>query len=126
MQRSSIVALFWKLAGLEEDFKIGLLLAYRQTWRLKLSHTKTVTAVFHLSNRVSKSELEVHSSDKFLSISSTPTYLRVKLDRFFKFHNHFATLCKNLSSCVTLLRQLAEPTVHNFFSNISAQTFQYY
>ena len=31
--------------------------AYLQTWRLKLSHTKTVTAAFHLNNREAKREL---------------------------------------------------------------------
>ena len=33
--------------------------AYLQTWRLKLSHTKTVTAAFHLNNREAKRELKV-------------------------------------------------------------------
>ena len=32
---------------------------YLQTWRLKLSHTKTVTAAFHLHNREAKRELKV-------------------------------------------------------------------
>ena len=47
MRRSSIVALYWKL---EEPVSPGMptLSAYLQTWRLKLSHIKTVTAVFHL------------------------------------------------------------------------------
>ena len=31
--------------------------AYLQTWRLKLSHTKTVTAAFHLNNREAKRKL---------------------------------------------------------------------
>ena len=34
---------------LSED--MSTLLSYLQTWRLNLSHTKTVTAAFHLSNR---------------------------------------------------------------------------
>ena len=33
--------------------------AYLQTWRLNLSHTKTVTAAFHLNNREAKRELKV-------------------------------------------------------------------
>ena len=32
--------------------------AYLQTWRLKLSHTKTVTAAFYLNNREAKRELK--------------------------------------------------------------------
>ena len=41
----------WKdLEGtLSQD--MSTLSAYLQTWRLKLSHTKTVTAAFHLNNR---------------------------------------------------------------------------
>ena len=34
--------------------------AYLQIWRLKLSHTKTVTAAFHLNNRDTKRELKVY------------------------------------------------------------------
>ena len=32
--------------------------AYLQTWRSKLSHTKTVTAAFHLNNREAKHDLQ--------------------------------------------------------------------
>ena len=39
--------------------------AYFQTWRLKLSHTKTVTAAFHLNNRESKRELKVYNNADF-------------------------------------------------------------
>ena len=35
------------------------LFAYVQTWRLKLSHAKTVTTAFHLRNREAKRELKV-------------------------------------------------------------------
>ena len=47
----------WKdLEGtLSQD--MSTLSAYLQTWRLKLSHTKTVTAAFHLNNRKAKHEL---------------------------------------------------------------------
>ena len=47
----------WKdLEGtLSQD--MSTLSAYLQTWRLKLSHTKTVTAAFHLNNREAKREL---------------------------------------------------------------------
>ena len=39
---------------------MSTLSAYFQTWRLKLSHTKTVTAAFHLNNREAKRELKVN------------------------------------------------------------------
>ena len=55
--------------------------AYLQTWRLKLSHTKTVTAAFHLNNQEAKRELKVYNNGRLLPFCPNPTYLRVKLDR---------------------------------------------
>ena len=75
---------------------------YLQTWRLKLSHTKTVTAAFHLNNR----ELKVYNNGRLLPFCPTPTYLGVKLDRSLTFRHHLVTLRKKLSSRVTLQRQL--------------------
>ena len=80
--------------------------AYLQTWRLKLSHTKTVTAPFNLNNREAKRELKVYNNDRLLPFCPTPTYLAVKLDRSLTFHHHLVALCKKLSSRITLLRQL--------------------
>ena len=79
---------------------------YLQTWRLKLSHTKTVTTAFHLNNREAKRELKVCNNGRRLPFCPTPTYLGVKLDRSLTFCHHLVTLRKKLSSCVTLLRQL--------------------
>ena len=56
---------------LSED--IATLSAYLQTWRLKLSHAKTVTAVFHLHNRDAKRELKVKNNGKILPFCSVPT-----------------------------------------------------
>ena len=39
---------------------------YLQTWKLKLSTTKTVAAVFHLNNKESKRELKVNFNNKCL------------------------------------------------------------
>ena len=47
--------------------------AYLQTWRLKLCHAKTVTAVFHLLNRQAKRELKVNNNGKTLLFCSVPT-----------------------------------------------------
>ena len=82
------------------------LLAYLQTWRLKLSHTKTVTAAFQLNNREAKRELKVYNNGRLLPFCPTPTYLGVKLDRSLTFRHHLVALRKKLSSCVTLLRRL--------------------
>ena len=78
----------------------------RPTWRLKLSHAKTVMTAFHLNNREAKHELKVYKNDRLLPFHPTPTYLRVKLDRSLTFRHHLVALRKKLSSCVTLLRQL--------------------
>ena len=96
----------WKdLEGtLSQD--MSTLLAYLQTWRLKLSHTKTVTAAFHLNNREAKRELKVYNNDRRLSFCPTPTYLGIKLDRPLTFRHHLVALRKKLSSRVTLLRRL--------------------
>ena len=79
--------------------------AYLQTWRLKLSHTKTVMAAFHLNNLEAKRELKIYNG-RLLPFCPTPTYLGVKLDRSLTFHHHLVALRKKLSSHVTLLRRL--------------------
>ena len=67
--------------------------AYLQTWRLKLSHTKTVTAAFHLNNREAKRELKVYNNGGLLPFCPTPTYLGVKLDRSLTFLRRRSLLC---------------------------------
>ena len=56
----------WKdLEGtLSQD--MSTLSAYLQTSRLKLSHTKTVMAAFHLNNREAKRELNVYNNGRLL------------------------------------------------------------
>ena len=63
----------WKdLEGtLSQD--MSTLSAYLQTWRLKLSYTKTVTAAFHLNNREAKRELKVYNNGRLLPFCPTPT-----------------------------------------------------
>ena len=96
----------WKdLEGtLNQD--MSTLSAYLQTWRLKLSHTKTVTAVFHLNNLDAKRDLKVYNNGGRLPFCPTPIYLGVKLDRLLTFRHHLVALRKKLSSRVTLLRRL--------------------
>ena len=96
----------WKdLEGtLSQD--MSTLSAYLQTWRLKHSHSKTVTAAFHLNNREAKRELKVYNNDRLLLFCLTLTYLGVKLERSLPFRHHLVALREKLSSCVTLLRRL--------------------
>ena len=77
-----------------------------QTWRLKLSHTKTVTAAFHLHNREAKRELKVCNIGKTLPFCPVPTYLGVKLDRSLTYRPHLEALRKKLCARVLLLRRL--------------------
>ena len=85
---------------------MSTLSAYLQTWRLKLSHTKTVTAAFHLNNREAKRELKIYNNGRLLPFCPTSTYLGVKLDRSLTFCHHLVALRKKLSSRVILLRRL--------------------
>ena len=85
---------------------MSTLSVYLQTWRLKLSHTKTVTPTFNLNNPEGKRELKVYNNGRLLPFCPTPTYLGVKLDRSLTFRHHLVALHKKLSSRVTLLRQL--------------------
>ena len=80
---------------------------YLQTWRLQLSHTKTVMTAFHLNNREAKRALNVYNNGKRLSFCSVPTYLGVKLDRSLTFRHHLEALCKKLTTHVALMRRLA-------------------
>ena len=94
----------WK--DLEGTLDMSTLSAYLQTWRLNLSHTKTVTAAFHLNNREANRELKVYNNDRLLPFCSTPTYPGLKLDKSFTFCHHLVALRKKISSRVTLLRRL--------------------
>ena len=80
---------------------------YLQTWRLKLSHAKTVTAAFPLHNREAKRELKVKNSGKILPFCPVPTSLGVKLDRALTYRLHLEALRKKLSTSVSLLQRLA-------------------
>ena len=78
-----------------------------QTWKLKLSTMKMVSAVFHLNNKEAKRELKVNFNNETLPFCSEPKYLGVTLDRLLTYRRHLESLHKKLTSCVTLLRQLA-------------------
>ena len=63
---------------------------YIQTWRLKFSHSKTLTTVFHVSNREAKRELKVYYNNKRFSFCSVSIYLGVKLHKLLGFCHHLA------------------------------------
>jgi len=65
-----------------------------------------VSAAFHL-NKEAKRELKVKYNNKTLPFCSEPKYLGVTLDRLLTYCRHLESLCKKLTSCITLLRSLA-------------------
>ena len=73
-----------------------MLSAYLQTWRLKLSNTKTVSAAFHVNNRETKRKLNAYNNGNLLSSCPLPTYLGVKLDRLLTFRHHLEAFRKKL------------------------------
>jgi len=65
---------------------------YVQTWKLKLSTTKMVSAVFHLNNKEAKRELKVNINNETLPFCSEPNYLGVTLDRSLTFRRNLKAL----------------------------------
>ena len=55
--------------------------AFLQTWQLKLSHVKRVTAAFHLHNQEATHKLKVKNNGKILPFCPVVINLGVKLDR---------------------------------------------
>ena len=80
---------------------------YLQTWKLKLSTTITVLAVFHL-NKEAKHELNVNFNNETLPLCSEPKFLGVPLDRLLTYCRHLESLRKKLTLRVALLRRLAD------------------
>ena len=67
----------WKAVEGTLSQDMTTLSAYFQTWRLKLSNTKTVTVAFYLNNREVKRELSVYKNGNLSPPCSAPTYLGV-------------------------------------------------
>ena len=88
----------WKAVEDTLSQDMTTLLAYLQTWRLKLSKTKTVTTAFHRNNREIKRELNVYNNGNLLLPCPVPTYLGVELDRLLTFRHHLEALRKNFPS----------------------------
>ena len=86
------------------------LFSYFKKWRLILSEKKTVSAFFHLSNRLADKTLEVYVEGRPLPFASVPTYLGVKMDRSLTYHHHLESLRMKVASRVALIRKLAGTT----------------
>ena len=97
----------WKVVEDTLSQNMTTLSAYLQTWRLKLSITKLVTAAFHLNNREAKREVNVYNKSNLLPPCPVPTYLGEKLDRSLTFRYQLEALRKKISTRIALLRRLA-------------------
>jgi len=80
---------------------------YLHIWKLKLSTTKTVSAVFHLDNKEAKRELKANYSNEILPFWPESKYLGVTLDRSLTFRRHLESSRKKLTPRVALLKRLA-------------------
>jgi len=80
---------------------------YLQTWKLKLSATKTVSAVFHLNNKEAEREVKVIFNNETLPFCSEPEYLGVTLDSTLTYRRPLESLRKKLTSCVALFRWIS-------------------
>ena len=80
---------------------MATLSSYLHKWKLKLSTTKTVSTVFHLSNKEAQRGLNIFVNRQALPFRAEPTYLDIKLDRKLTFRQHLKFLCKKLTSRVS-------------------------
>jgi len=80
---------------------------YLQTWKIKLSSTKTVSAAFHLNNKEAKRDLKINLNNETLPFCSEPKYLEVTLEWSLTYRRHLESLRKKMTSRVALLRQFA-------------------
>ena len=88
----------WKAVEDTLSQDMTTLLAYLETWRLKLSNTKTVKMAFHLNNKEAKRELNAYHNGNLLPPCPAPTCLGVKLNRSLTFRHHLEALRKKLST----------------------------
>ena len=114
----------WKAVEDTISQDITTLSAYLQTWWLKLSNTKTVTAAFHLNNREAKRAFNVYSNGNLFSPFPVPTHFGVKLDKSLTFRHHLEALRKKLSTRVALLRRLGGSGCSGSGCGASAKTMR--
>ena len=79
---------------------------YLQTWKIKLTTARTVSAAFHLPNKKAKHDLKIKYNNENLPFCSESKYHGVTLDRSLMYCRHLESLCKKLTSRVALLRRL--------------------
>ena len=86
----------WKVLERTLSEDMTTLSGYLQTWRLKLSHAKTVAGDFHLQKQEAKRELKAKNNGKILPFYPVPTYLDVKLYRALTYRHHLEALRRKI------------------------------
>ena len=99
----------WQAVVMLQSKDMATVSEYRQTWKLKLSTTKSVLVVFHLNNKEARRELKVNHNNETLPFWSEPIYLARMFERTLTYRRHLESFRKKLASCVALLRQLDGP-----------------
>ena len=89
---------------------MNTLSTYLKNWRLKLSVVKTLSAIFHLNNRMANRELNIKVNNNRLQFQASPTYLGFKLGCTLTFLQHLEHLSAKTSARVALMRHLAGTT----------------
>ena len=84
----------WKDLEGTSSQDMSALSTYLQTWRLKLSHTETVTAAFHLNNREAKRKLKVYNNSKLLPFCPNPTFPWGKTGQIAHFSSPFCGIAQ--------------------------------
>jgi len=97
----------WQAAEVVLSKVMATISKYLQTWKLNLSTTKILPAVFHLNNKEAKRQLNVYRNNEILPFCREPKYLGVMLDRSLTYRRQLKSLRKKLTSRVTFLRWLA-------------------
>ena len=71
---------------------------YLQKWRLKLSETRTVSPVFHLTNMEAKRELSVGLYGKLLPFSNTSKHFGITVDISLTYRRHLEYFARNVTA----------------------------
>ena len=96
----------WKDLEGTSNQDMSTLSAYLQTWKLQLSHTKTVTAAFHLNNQEAKHELKVYNNGRLLPLLSNPYLPWGKIGQI----AHVSSPFSGIAQKTTLAHHTAEAT----------------
>ena len=82
------------------------LTAHLYEQKIKLSTTKTVSAVFHLYNKDTTLDLSIFINGLTLPFCAEQIYLSIKLNWTLTFRRHLESLLKKLLSRIRFLKQL--------------------